>query len=442
MEYKEFGYFIKSGGSFATADLQGTWHFYFLDFDETDFMLWGYGTIDVDLLGNVTGGGYTLSDGSVASFTGGSLSLDGTGKVSGTLTANGVTMTIQDGKMDQGKTEVAFVDNNNCSYPRDFGYLIKSGGSFATADLQGTWHLYFVNFDGLDNILWGYGTIDVNLVGTVTGGGYTLSDGNGGNFTGSLSLDGNGKVSGTLTANGVTMTIQDGKMDQGKTEAAFVDVNNGSYPMDFCYLIKRGGSFATADLQGTWHSYFLEFDETEGMYWGYATIDLNASGNVISGSYTLSNGVTASFTGGNLSLTNAGKLSGFIDIFPAEWVDIDDGKMDQGKTTVGFVGTAAEFITAEEDDDDGCLIATAAYGSRMAKEVKVLQKVRDEYLLANELGKAFVSAYYKYSPPLADWIAKHPVMRKIVRIGLYPTFGLSKCFVGDNASEYHSNKTE
>jgi len=94
------------------------------------------------------------------------------------------------------------------------------------------------------------------------------------------------------------------------------------------------------------------------------------------------------------------------------------------------------WIVIEPDDGDGgiCFIATAAYGSRMAKEVRVLQKVRDEYLLTNELGRAFVSAYYKYSPPLARWIAKHPAMRKIVRIGLYPMLEMSKWLVGEKPS--------
>jgi len=68
----------------------------------------------------------------------------------------------------------------------------------------------------------------------------------------------------------------------------------------------------------------------------------------------------------------------------------------------------------------------------MAKEVKVLEKVRDEYLLTNSVGRAFVSAYYEYSPPLADYIAEHPVIRKVVRIGLYPIVGLSRWFVGGN----------
>jgi hypothetical protein len=77
----------------------------------------------------------------------------------------------------------------------------------------------------------------------------------------------------------------------------------------------------------------------------------------------------------------------------------------------------------------GCFIATAAYGSRMAKDVEVLEKMRDEYLLSNELGRAFVSLYYRYSPSAARLIAQSPMMRKIARIGLYPVVGLSKWFV-------------
>jgi len=78
----------------------------------------------------------------------------------------------------------------------------------------------------------------------------------------------------------------------------------------------------------------------------------------------------------------------------------------------------------------------------MAKDVRVLEKVRDEYLLTNQIGRGFVSTYYRYSPPLADWIAKHPTIRKIVRIGLYPMLGLSKWFVQENDSKQPSKKTE
>jgi hypothetical protein len=80
----------------------------------------------------------------------------------------------------------------------------------------------------------------------------------------------------------------------------------------------------------------------------------------------------------------------------------------------------------------GCFITTATYGSALSNEVDVFRQFRDEYLLTNEFGRAFVSGYYEYSPPLADWIAKHPAMRKIVRIGLYPVLEMSKWFIGEN----------
>ena len=68
----------------------------------------------------------------------------------------------------------------------------------------------------------------------------------------------------------------------------------------------------------------------------------------------------------------------------------------------------------------GCFIATAAFGSYMEKHVKILRDFRDGFLLKSRWGTAFVMAYYKYSPPIADVIARHGILRKIVRIGLMP----------------------
>jgi len=63
----------------------------------------------------------------------------------------------------------------------------------------------------------------------------------------------------------------------------------------------------------------------------------------------------------------------------------------------------------------GCFIATAAYGSYLQKDVQILRNFRDKYLLTNNLGRNFVRTYYKYSPPIANYIANHKYIRLLVR---------------------------
>ena len=73
----------------------------------------------------------------------------------------------------------------------------------------------------------------------------------------------------------------------------------------------------------------------------------------------------------------------------------------------------------------GCFIATAAFGSKFEKHVQLLRRFRDFYLMPNSIGRTFVKAYYKYSPPMADFIAKHDTLRTMVRWGLAPLIAVS-----------------
>jgi len=68
-------------------------------------------------------------------------------------------------------------------------------------------------------------------------------------------------------------------------------------------------------------------------------------------------------------------------------------------------------------DDDFCFIATAAYGTPTAKEIDELRRFRDEYLRDSHLGNEFIKFYYEKSPPIAEFISEHEVLRTVIREG-------------------------
>ena len=68
----------------------------------------------------------------------------------------------------------------------------------------------------------------------------------------------------------------------------------------------------------------------------------------------------------------------------------------------------------------GCFIATAAYGSYLDPHVEALRNFRDRYLLTNTAGRALVSLYYQYSPPIAFFISRHDNLRAATRWMLTP----------------------
>jgi len=83
----------------------------------------------------------------------------------------------------------------------------------------------------------------------------------------------------------------------------------------------------------------------------------------------------------------------------------------QGQEFGGYKGPS------ETPGPCGCFIANAAYGTDTAKEIDILREFRDAVLLPNSLGAKFVSFYYKTSPPIADFISQHEVLRTAVRVG-------------------------
>jgi hypothetical protein len=111
--------------------------------------------------------------------------------------------------------------------------------------------------------------------------------------------------------------------------------------------------------------------------------------------------------------------SAYRSVTITEGGDIDDGDGGGGGSGGSGVGSLS-----------GCFIATACYGTPMAKEVKILSDFRDNYLMTNSLGRIFVGTYYKFSPQIAEYISERPALKKFVRIALKPLVDFSEKLIG------------
>jgi hypothetical protein len=114
-------------------------------------------------------------------------------------------------------------------------------------------------------------------------------------------------------------------------------------------------------------------------------------------------------------------------------VDSDGDGITDYTVKGGNVLTGDEFIP--QSQFPWCFIATAAYGTPMAEEIQTLREFRDEYLLTNPVGQAFVDFYYRVSPPIAEFITEHPSLKPIVRTGLLPAVAMSTIVVNTTPGE-------
>jgi hypothetical protein len=127
------------------------------------------------------------------------------------------------------------------------------------------------------------------------------------------------------------------------------------------------------------------------------------------------------------------------DAAPGEMIEVDMGGLIQSThyyvavraidacTGVGPIAMA-ELTTTERvfATVTPCFVATAAWGSPMARDVSLLRRARDRYLMSNGLGRALVSAYYAVGPALADVIREREGLRTLARIALSPAVELAR----------------
>jgi hypothetical protein len=84
----------------------------------------------------------------------------------------------------------------------------------------------------------------------------------------------------------------------------------------------------------------------------------------------------------------------------------------------GACNSCREKLGIEQDSSE-CFIATACYGIN-SKYTQIFRNWRDKTLLKTSFGRQFVKVYYRVSPPIANFISDKPLLKDIVRAGLFP----------------------
>ncbi|MFZ4404173.1 MAG: CFI-box-CTERM domain-containing protein, partial [Pseudobdellovibrionaceae bacterium] len=74
-----------------------------------------------------------------------------------------------------------------------------------------------------------------------------------------------------------------------------------------------------------------------------------------------------------------------------------------------------QFLKMSAAERPRCFIATSAYLSAEAYEVQILRHFRDHFLRHYSVGRWLIYYYYQYSPRIACYLDKKPILKKPVR---------------------------
>jgi len=142
---------------------------------------------------------------------------------------------------------------------------------------------------------------------------------------------------------------------------------------------------------------------------GFVLTLARGSDNVYSGTFGFSTGGT-DLPGHKIAVANNATVT----------VTYADTNPPSVKTAAATWKKVFPFSDSLFIENFSCFIATAAYGSPMAGEVRTLRRFRDLYLAGNPAGRAFVRFYYAMSPPVAAVVGRSGALRAATRAALAP----------------------
>jgi hypothetical protein len=169
-------------------------------------------------------------------------------------------------------------------------------------------------------------------------------------------------------------------------------------------------------LDGATYYFSLTAIDTAGLESGfsneatYTTASVSGSGGAGSGTGSGAGGTNSGSAGSGVGAGSA-SMDGGTSAGPSSTI--------AGVVAGGTIPADAASSGSGGGGGGGCFIATAAYGED-AMEVRALRKFRDQRLLTNVPGRAFVRLYYTCSPPIAWVISQSPLLRAITRSLLMP----------------------
>ena len=117
----------------------------------------------------------------------------------------------------------------------------------------------------------------------------------------------------------------------------------------------------------------------------------------------------------------------FYTLAYSNGVDDFDSQLPRFNETIeSFIIISPESNSVEIpiEENGGCLIATATFGSELAPQVQQLRELRDNIILSTKSGTVFMNGfnqfYYSFSPIIADMERENPLFKKFVKLSITP----------------------